>query len=118
MIGRTVAIGVFGRPSRKVRAPEGRPPGNSWAWGFRTPRRTVPQKTNRLRREPEVRVKRWGKSPPHAWQQAWLGKPRSEQGQIGGERWPTSPTERSAVEGASKPRVGCLRARVTALREE
>ncbi len=32
-----------------------------------------------------VRVKRWGKSPPRAWQQAWHGNPQSEQGQIGGE---------------------------------
>ncbi len=33
----------------------------------------------------EVRVKRWGKSPPQAWQHGWLGKPRLEQGQVSGE---------------------------------
>ena len=35
--------------------------------------------------EPGVRVKRWGKSPPHCWQQQWHGNPQPEQGQIGGE---------------------------------
>src|SRR5881275_1274764 len=34
---------------------------------------------------PRVRVKRWGKSPPRAWQQAWHGNPQSEQGQISSE---------------------------------
>ncbi len=29
-----------------------------------------------------VRVKRCGKSAPHGWQQAWQGKPHSEQDQI------------------------------------
>ena len=35
-----------------------------------------------------VRVKRWGKSPPREWQHSRHGKPRVEQGQIGGEGWP------------------------------
>jgi hypothetical protein len=30
-----------------------------------------------------VRVKRWGKSPPQAWQQGWHGKPHPEQDLIG-----------------------------------
>src|SRR6266567_2429868 len=38
-----------------------------------------------------VRVKRWGKSPPRAWQQAWHGNPQSEQGQISSETRPGSP---------------------------
>ena len=46
----------------------------------------------------EVRVKWWGKSPPHAWQHAWHGKPQLEQGQIGGEQ------QSSAIK---TPRVGC-----------
>ena len=45
-----------------------------------------------------VRVKRWGKSPPHSWQHEWLGKPQLEQGQIGGEGQ-SFPTK--------TPRVGC-----------
>src|SRR5580658_8598894 len=36
-----------------------------------------------------VRVKRWGKSPPPGWQHPGHGKPRVEQGQIGGEGWPS-----------------------------
>ena len=30
-----------------------------------------------------VRVKGWGKSPPHRWQQGWHGKPHREQDRIG-----------------------------------
>jgi len=41
----------------------------------------------------QVRVKRWGKSPPLVWQQARHGKPRVVQGQIGGESRPGSPSE-------------------------
>jgi hypothetical protein len=37
---------------------------------------------------PPVRVKRWGKSPPRGWQHSRHGKPRVEQGQIGGEGRP------------------------------
>ena len=33
-----------------------------------------------------VRMKRWGKSPPHRWQQGWHGKPHREQCQIGPPR--------------------------------
>ena len=35
-----------------------------------------------------VRVKWWGKSPPRPEQSGWHGKPRVEQGQIGGEGRP------------------------------
>ena len=53
-----VVAGVFGR-SRKVRAPPGRLPGNAWA----------PQGDGQGHRKQTatrvVRVKRWGKSPPH-----------------------------------------------------
>ncbi len=38
----------------------------------------------------QVRVKRWGKSPPLVWQQTRHGKPRVVQGQIGGESRPGS----------------------------
>jgi len=31
----------------------------------------------------QIRVKRWGKSPPACWQQQVQGKPRPKQGQIG-----------------------------------
>jgi hypothetical protein len=34
-------------------------------------------------------VKRWGKSPPPGWRHPGHGKPRVEQGQIGGEGWPS-----------------------------
>jgi len=34
--------------------------------------------------ERSVRVKWWGKSPPHFWQQKWQGKPRQEQNQAAG----------------------------------
>ena len=37
---------------------------------------------------PPARVKRWGKSPPRGWQHSRHGKPRVEQGQIGGEGRP------------------------------
>jgi len=36
----------------------------------------------------QARVKRWGKSPPLRWRRRRHGKPRVEQGQIGGEGWP------------------------------
>jgi hypothetical protein len=42
-----------------------------------------------------ARVKRWGKSPPLRWRQRRHGKPRAVQGQIGGESWPGSMSERS-----------------------
>ena len=45
-----------------------------------------------------ARVKRRGKSSPHSWQHGWLGKPQSEQGQIGGE---------GLSFPIKTPRVGC-----------
>ena len=45
----------------------------------------------------QARVKRRGKSSPRMWQHVWHGKPRLEQGQIGGEGW-SAPTK--------TPRVG------------
>jgi hypothetical protein len=54
-----------------------------------------------------VRVKRWGKSPPLEWQHSRHGKPRVEQGQIGGEGWPgpyafgCASLRRSAVSAAT-----------------
>ena len=41
---------------------------------------------NRPLRFTEVRVKRWGKSPPRTWQQGRHGKPHREQCQIGVSR--------------------------------
>ena len=38
---------------------------------------------NKPLRSAEVRVKRWGKSPPRTWQQGRHGKPHREQCQIG-----------------------------------
>ena len=38
-----------------------------------------------------VRVKRWGKSPPRAWQQDWHGKPHPEQCRIGASRGKVCP---------------------------
>ena len=72
-------------------------------------RRTVPQRTDRRRVTPPVRVKRRGKSPPRIRQRVRHGKPRSVQGQIGGERRPVS---------TKTPRVGCWSTRVTARREK
>ena len=42
-------------------------------------------------------MKRWGKSPPHRWQQRWHGNPQSEQGQICGEvrPAPTNPSRKA-----------------------
>src|SRR6267143_2921236 len=54
-----------------------------------------------------VRVKRWGKSPPRAWQQAWHGNPQSEQGQISSETRP----------GSLELRVGRVRWLATAILE-
>src|SRR4029077_767276 len=57
-----------------------------------------------------ARVKRWGKSPPPGWQHPGHGKPRVEQGQIGGEGRPgpyACPDFAFANEGCD-PRVGCL----------
>ena len=48
---------------------------------FKTSSRPVPQKTNRLTRE--VRVKRWGKSPPLFKQLNGHGKPNPMQDEIG-----------------------------------
>ena len=87
---------------RKVRAPQGRLPGNAWApqgdgQGHR--KQTAP--------DSGVRVKRWGKSPPRAWQQAWHGNPQSEQGQVSSETRPGSfelRVGRVEVVGDSHPR--------------
>lgn len=35
----------------------------------------------------QVRMKRWGKSPPQGWQHRWHGKRRPVQGQIGRHVW-------------------------------
>ena len=51
-------------PNPRESATENRPPGFAQA-------------------DPLARVKRWGKSPPHPWQQGWHGKPHRVQGQIG-----------------------------------
>src|SRR4029077_10870680 len=72
--------------SRKVRAPQGRLPGNAWA-----PRGDGKGHREQTALYPRVRVKRWGKSPPRAWQQAWHGNPQSEQGQVSSETRPGSP---------------------------
>jgi len=48
-----------------------------------------------------VRVKRWGKSPPPVWQHTGHGKPRVEQGQIGGEGRPGPNASRSKECGAA-----------------
>jgi hypothetical protein len=75
------------RRSRKVRAPQGKAPGN--AWGTRVHgkcnRKQTAEAAGRFKAVPQLaRVKRCGKSAPRAWQQARHGKPRLEQGQIGG----------------------------------
>jgi hypothetical protein len=52
----------------------------------------------------QVRVKRWGKSPPLRQQCRGHGKPRVVQDQIGGESWPGSLSascKRSAPFGAA-----------------
>ena len=49
---------------RKVRTPQSSVPDNVREDGQKSVRRKVPQKTYRLRRKPEVRVKRCGKSAP------------------------------------------------------
>jgi len=97
-----VAVRRLDGVSRKVRAPQGRLPGNAWA----------PQGDGQGHREqtalyPRVRVKRWGKSPPRAWQQAWHGNPQSEQGQVSSETRP----------GSFELRVGRLRWLATAIPE-
>src|SRR5687768_10199340 len=74
--------------SRKVRAPLDGPPGNSWAQVARAAYVTDSATENRPPPLEGARVKRWGKSPPRSWQHERHGKPRSEQGQICGERCP------------------------------
>src|SRR6266704_2949777 len=70
---------------RKVRAPKGRLPGNTWA-----PRGDGKGHRKQTALYPRVRVKRWGKSPPRVWQQARHGNPQSEQGQVSSETRPGS----------------------------
>jgi len=88
---------------RKVRAPQGRVPGNAWearAYGKCHRKYTAGATVT-------VRVKWCGKSAPRVWQQTWQGKPHPEQDQIG---------ERSC--GPHGSRVGCLRCTVTCIPEE
>ncbi len=107
-LGRYLVIGVVecdgrGPPQRglrKVRAPQGRLPGNTWA-----PRGDGQGHRKQTARFKRVRVKRWGKSPPRDWQQSWHGNPQSEQGQIDGEVRP----------GPLEPWVGRMRWRATAI---
>src|SRR3954454_25099449 len=68
---------------RKVRAPQGKVPGNAWA--ARADGKCHRKYTADIRKE-WVRVKWCGKSAPRAWQHEWQGKPHLEQGQIG-ELW-------------------------------
>ena len=63
---------------------------------FNASSRRVPQKTNRLFWE--VRVKRWGKSPPPFEQSDGHGKPNPMQDEIGNR------AARSLVSGTSHPR--------------
>ena len=120
---------------RKVRTP--------WAGRWVTPRRSnptpAPQKTNRrwpTRQDPnlvaaaQVRVKRWGKSPPRGWRHHRHGKRRLVQGQIGRHVQRSSRTvvrrlarSRSSgrlleVRGNSNPREMIIQAkRATSLRD-
>ncbi len=70
----------------------------------------------------EVRVKRWGKSPPRTWRQERHGKPHREQCQIGASRGGRSRiTVRDTARrdaSAREARVGSLIPPVTAGREE
>src|SRR5436309_13558472 len=86
----------------KVRATEGRLPGNAWA-----PQGDGTGHRKQTALYPRVRVKRWGKSPPRAWQQTRHGNPQSEQGQISSETRP----------GSSELRVGRVRWLATAIPE-
>jgi len=88
---------------RKVRAPQGRVPGNAWearAYGKCHRKYTAGTSV-------PVRVKWCGKSAPRVWQQTWQGKPHPEQDQIG---------EHSC--GPHGSRVGCLRCTVTCIPDE
>src|SRR6266567_4553049 len=87
---------------RKVRAPQGRLPGNAWA-----PQGDGSGHRKQTALYPRVRVKRWGKSPPRAWRQARHGNPQSEQGQVSSETRPGSfelRVGRVEVAGDSHPR--------------
>jgi len=86
--GRRIASGAS--RGRKVRTPKGAMPRNpeslrgyTRAESREAFRRTVPQKTDSLRREPAVMVKRCGKSAPREAQATRHGKPHRVQGQIG-----------------------------------
>ncbi len=57
-----------------------------------------------------ARVKRWGKSPPPGWQRSGHGKPRVEQGQIGGEGWP-GPMQRFRKKPLRRPSGRLLESR-------
>jgi len=87
---------------RKVRAPQGRVPGNTWA--VKADGKCHRKYTAALW---AVRVKWCGKSAPRRWQHRWQGKPHPEQDQIGtpwrGPRW---------------VRVGCSRYPVTDIPDE
>jgi hypothetical protein len=62
------------------------------------------------------RAKRWGKSPPRAWQQARHGKPHREQNHIGMTLECGQP--RSGRSFRPVVRVGCLRATVMSAPDE
>jgi len=85
-VGWTVA--VSNRAWRKVRASQGKVPGNAWGKRRRQTRlaisRKVPQKANRRwSATTQARVKGCGKSAPRGWQHPRHGKPHLKQGQIG-----------------------------------
>jgi hypothetical protein len=56
----------------------------------------------------QVRVKRWGKSPPRSGQPGRHGKPRVVQGQIGGEAGPGLRLEANSVKRASRTPISHL----------
>src|SRR2546423_15198847 len=78
-----VAVRRFHGALRKVRAPEGRLPGNAWA-----PQGDGTGHRKQTALYPRARGKRGGKSPPRTWQQARHGNPQSEQGQVSSETRP------------------------------
>ncbi len=94
---------------RKVRAPQGRVPGNAWGprWRRRGYGKCRRKQTARRLSSRRVRVKRCGKSAPRRWQQRWQGKPHPEQDQIG-----------THGRGPRRVRVGRLRPAATRVPDE